>query len=127
LSNQTEEKKPMGAEHKTQMSDHAMTLEDKVIERIRTVFDPEIPVNLYDLGLIYDIQFQPAMEPRFDVHIKMTLTTPNCPVAGLMPQKVKEAIEDMHELHEINVELVWDPPWTKDRMSDEARLQLNMF
>ncbi len=70
------------------MSDRAAELEEKVIERMRTVFDPEIPVNIYDLGLIYDIAFLPAMEDRFDVHIKMTLTTPNCPVAGQMPGMV---------------------------------------
>lgn len=116
-----------GIEQKTIMSDRAVELEERVIERIRTVFDPEIPVNLYDLGLIYDIEFKPASEPKFDVHIKMTLTTPNCPVAGMMPQKVKDALVDMPELNEIEVDLVWDPPWDKSRMSDEARLQLNMF
>ncbi len=102
-------------------------LEDKVVERIRTVFDPEIPVNLYDLGLIYDITLRSVGEAKFDVHIKMTLTTPNCPVAGEMPKMVKTAVEAVEELQNIQVDLVWDPPWDKSRMSDEARLQLNMF
>ena len=117
----------MGVEAKTLMSDRAVKLEDKVIERLRTVFDPEIPVNLYDLGLIYRIEFKPAMEDRFDVEIDMTLTTPNCPVAGQMPHMVQRAVENMPELHKIKVELVFDPPWDKSRMSDEARMQLNMF
>ncbi len=109
------------------MSDRAAELEQRVIARIRTVFDPEIPVNIYDLGLIYVIHFEPAMEDRFDLHIQMTLTTPNCPVAGSMPGLVERAVKDMPELHQIKVELVFDPPWNKDRMSDEAKLQLNMF
>jgi FeS assembly SUF system protein len=114
-------------ESKTMMGENAIDLEDKVIERLRTVFDPEIPVNLYDLGLIYEIKLMPAHEPKFDVHIKMTLTTPNCPVAGQMPVMVKQAVESIEELAEVKVDLVWDPPWDKSRMSDDARLQLNMF
>ncbi|MGE3623511.1 MAG: iron-sulfur cluster assembly protein [Bdellovibrionales bacterium] len=121
----------MGIEAKTLMSDRAVELEKKVVERLRTVFDPEIPVNLYDLGLIYRIEFLPAMEDKFDVQIDMTLTAPNCPVAGQMPVMVQQAVVNLPELNDIlndiKVELVWDPPWDKSRMSDEARLQLNMF
>jgi FeS assembly SUF system protein len=117
----------MGVEAKTLMSDRAAKLEEQVIERLRTVYDPEIPVNLYDLGLIYRIEFRPAMEDRFDLDIDMTLTAPACPVAGQMPIMVEQALVNMPELHKIKVELVWEPPWDKSRMSDEARMRLNMF
>src|SRR6202046_5664762 len=89
-------------------------LEEKVIARLRTVFDPEIPVNIYDLGLIYDIQFCPSMEDRFDAHITMTPTTPNCPVAGQMPAMVERAAKEVPELHIVKVDLVFDPPWDKN-------------
>ena len=103
-------------------------LEDKIVERLRTVHDPEIPVNLYDLGLIYSVDLKPAeAEGKYDLHIRMTLTTPNCPVAGQMPMMVKTAVESLPELGNVQVDLVWDPPWDKSRMSDDARLQLNMF
>lgn len=117
----------MGVEAKTLMSDRAAALEEKVIERLRTVFDPEIPVNIYDLGLIYKIAFQPAMEDKFDVAIDMTLTAPGCPVAGQMPAMVEHAVASLPELNETKVELVWDPPWDKSRMSEEAKLQLGFF
>src|SRR5580704_16379926 len=100
----------MGIEAKTLMSDRAAKLEERVIEQLRTVFDPEIPVNLYDLGLIYNIEFKPSMEDKFDVSIEMTLTTPGCPVAGTMPGMVEQAVAKLPELHQIKVELVWDPP-----------------
>lgn len=116
-----------GADMKTVMSDRAVALEEKVVAALRQVFDPEIPVNIYDMGLIYDIQFAPAMEDRFDVTIKMTLTTPNCPVAGHMPGMVQHAVAAIKELDKIKVDLVWDPPWDRERMSDEAKLHLNMF
>ncbi|MFX4221840.1 MAG: SUF system Fe-S cluster assembly protein [Thalassobaculum sp.] len=97
--------------------------EEVVIEALKTVHDPEIPVNLYDLGLIYDIE-------RFDdgtVKIEMTLTAPACPVAGEMPKMVAEAVAKAEGVGEVEVSLVWDPPWTKARMSEEARLLLDMF
>lgn len=97
--------------------------EQAVIEALKTVHDPEIPVNLYDLGLIYDIE-------RFDdgtVKIEMTLTAPACPVAGEMPKMVADAVAKADGVGEVQVILVWDPPWTKDRMSEEARLLLDMF
>ncbi|NQW11555.1 MAG: SUF system Fe-S cluster assembly protein [Alphaproteobacteria bacterium] len=94
-----------------------------VIEAIKTVYDPEIPVNLYDLGLIYDLEI-------FDdgtVKIEMTLTAPACPVAGEIPKMVADAAAGADGVGEVEVRLVWDPPWTKARMSDEARLILDMF
>ncbi len=99
----------------------------KITERLRTVFDPEIPVNIYDLGLIYSIDIRPLAEGKADVRIEMTLTTPNCPVAGQMPAMVQQAVSSVDDVNDVQVELVWDPPWDKSRMSDEARLQLNMF
>ena|ERR1700722_7889213 len=109
------------------MSDRAAELEERAVARLRTVHDPEIPVNIYDLGLIYDIKFKPALTDRFDVHVLMTLTTPNCPVAGQMPAMVEKALRDMPELMKIDVQLTFNPPWDKSRMTDEAKLQLNMF
>jgi FeS assembly SUF system protein len=103
------------------------TLEDLVIERLRSVFDPEIPVNIYDLGLVYRIDAEPAADGKHDIFIDMTLTTPNCPVAGEMPAMVHQAVERLDEVNDVKVKLVWEPPWDKSRMSDEARLQLNMF
>lgn len=108
-------------------------LEEKIIERLRTVFDPEIPVNIYDLGLIYKLDCKPAepapdnKEIKYDLSIDMTLTTPNCPVAGQMPAMAKHAVEGLPELNKVDIQLVWDPPWDKSRMSDEAKLQLNFF
>ncbi len=105
-------------------------VQQDIIAAVRTVFDPEIPVNIYDLGLIYDIQLASVSEEKpdiFDARIVMTLTTPNCPVAGSMPGMVERAVSAVPELNSVKVDLVFDPPWEKDRMSDEAKLQLNMF
>ena len=96
---------------------------DQVIECIRTVVDPEIPVNLYDLGLIYEIN----INNYNDIKIKMTLTNPNCPVAGTMPESVGKSIEKIPNLNSIEVSLVWDPKWHKDLMSEEAKLALDIF
>lgn len=103
------------------------TVGEKIVTQIRTVFDPEIPVNIYDLGLIYSIDLQPVEEGKFNAHIQMTLTTPGCPVAGSMPGMVENAVRNVDEVGEIKVDLVWDPPWDKSRMTDEVKLQLNMF
>ena len=100
---------------------------EKVVAQIRTVFDPEIPVNIYDLGLIYSMDLQPIEDGKFNIHIKMTLTTPGCPVAGTMPGMVSRAAENVAEINDVKVDLVWDPPWDKSRMTDEVKLQLNMF
>ena len=96
---------------------------EQVIECIRTVVDPEIPVNLYDLGLIYEIK----INDNNDIKIKMTLTNPNCPVAGTMPKSVGKSIEKLSNLNSIEVSLVWDPKWHKDLMSEEAKLALDIF
>ena len=97
--------------------------EEQVIECIRTVVDPEIPVNLYDLGLIYEIK----INDKNDIKIKMTLTNPNCPVAGTMPENVGKSVEKLSNLNSIEVSLVWDPKWHKDLMSEEAKLALDIF
>jgi len=100
---------------------------DRVIEQLKTVYDPEIPVNIFDLGLIYKVDVDPTTDEKFDVKIDMTLTTPNCPVAGQMPEMVRQAVARADAINEVNVNLVWDPPWEKSRMTDEARMTLNMF
>ncbi len=96
---------------------------EDIIECIKTVMDPEIPVNLYDLGLIYEIK----INNKNDVNIKMTLTNPNCPVAGSMPESVGKSIEKLDDLNSVKVFLVWDPTWNKDLMSEEAKLALDIF
>ena len=96
---------------------------EQVIDCIRTVVDPEIPVNLYDLGLIYEIM----INDYNDIKIKMTLTNPNCPVAGTMPESVGKSIEKLSNLNSIEVSLVWEPKWNKDMMSEEAKLALDIF
>ena len=94
-----------------------------IISAIETVFDPEIPVNIYDLGLIYDIQL---LEGN-DVKVKMSLTAPGCPVAGEMPGQVADTIAKVTDVGLIEVELVWEPAWTKDRMSEDAKMALDIY
>lgn len=96
---------------------------DRLVEQLKTVYDPEIPVDIYELGLIYKVDLSDDM----DVVIDMTLTAPGCPVAGEMPGWVEEAILKVDGLKSCTVNLVFDPPWDPSRMSDEAKLQLNMF
>jgi FeS assembly SUF system protein len=104
------------------------TLHQAMILALRNVFDPEIPVNIYELGLIYRLETKwNEASQRYDGEIDMTLTSPGCPVAGTMPGMVKEAVAPVEGLGDVVVNLVWDPPWDKSRMSDEAKLQLNMF
>ena len=98
-----------------------MEIKDKIIDEIRKIYDPEIPVNIYELGLIYDIEVSGKK-----AKIKMTLTTPNCPVAESLPKEVKESAMQVEEIDEVDLELVWDPPWNKDMMSDAAKLELNL-
>ncbi len=102
-------------------------LKDKIITRLCSVYDPEIPVNLYDLGLIYRIALLVAADGRYAAEIDMTLTAPACPMAEEMPQMVRDVLRDLQELASTTVNLVWDPPWDPSRMSEEARLQLNMI
>jgi FeS assembly SUF system protein len=98
-------------------------LTDQLIEKLKTVYDPEIPVDIYELGLIYKVD----VSDEKDVAIDMTLTAPGCPVAGEMPGWVEDAVNEIPEVRSCRVELVFDPPWDPSRMSDEAKLQLNMF
>ena len=98
-------------------------LTDKLIEQLKTVYDPEIPVDIYELGLIYKVDISDDK----DVLIDMTLTAPGCPVAGEMPGWVEGAVKEIPEVRSCKVELVFDPPWDPSRMTDEAKLQLNMF
>ena len=98
-----------------------MEVKNKIIEEIRKIYDPEIPVNIYELGLIYDIQVKDRK-----AEIKMTLTTPNCPVAESLPKEVKEGVMQVEEIDDVDLQLVWDPPWTKDKMSEAAKLELNL-
>jgi FeS assembly SUF system protein len=98
-------------------------LTDRLIEKLKTVYDPEIPVDIYELGLIYKVD----VSDDKDVVIDMTLTAPGCPVAGEMPGWVEDAITQIPEVRSCKVELVFEPPWDPSRMSDEAKLQLNMF
>jgi FeS assembly SUF system protein len=102
----------------------AQELEERVVTALRTVFDPEIPVNIYDLGLIYGINVD---APTGKVHVDMTLTAPGCPVAQTFPDTVKNAVEMADGVNEATVELVWEPPWTRDRMSEAAQLELGML
>ena len=98
-------------------------LENKVKAAMRTVYDPEIPINIYELGLIYGLQ----VEPEGKVQVQMTLTAPSCPEAQVLPARVQNVIQEVPGVTEATVELVWEPPWTPKRMTDAARLQLGIF
>ena len=99
-----------------------MELKDKVIAEIKKIYDPEIPVNIYELGLIYKIEIKNENK----VLIEMTLTSPNCPVAESLPNSVKNNILKIEEINEVDLKVVWDPPWTKEKMSEIAKLELNL-
>ncbi len=99
------------------------SLQDQIIAMMRTVYDPEIPVNVYDLGLIYRVEISADM----DVAIDMTLTTVGCPVAHIMPGQVQTAVAGIPGINSVTVNLVWDPPWTQDKLSDIARLELGLM
>tara|TARA_B100001121_G_scaffold205417_1_gene179762 strand:+ start:262 stop:561 length:300 start_codon:yes stop_codon:yes gene_type:complete len=99
-----------------------MEKKEKIIEEIKKIYDPELPVNIYELGLIYDI----TLENDKFVKIKMTLTTPNCPVAESLPNEVKEGAMQVEGIENVDVQLVWDPPWNKDMMSESAKLEMNL-
>lgn len=98
-------------------------LGEKIVKVLKTIYDPEIPVDIYELGLIYDVMVNEDDE----VKILMTLTTPNCPVAESMPQEVKEKVKSMDEVTDCEVELTFDPPWSQELMSEEAKLELGML
>ena len=97
-------------------------LGEEIVRVLKTIFDPEIPVDIYELGLIYDV----LVNEDNDVKVLMTLTTPNCPVAESLPKEVKEGAMPVEGIDDVNLELVWDPPWNKDMMSDAAKLELNL-
>ena len=99
-----------------------MELKEKIIAEIKKIYDPEIPVNIYELGLIYDVK----IENNNFVKVKMTLTTPNCPVAESLPKEVKDSIMELPEINDVDLQLVWDPPWDKSMMSEAAKLELNL-
>ena len=97
-------------------------IKEKVINEIKKIYDPEIPVNIFELGLIYNIE----VINNKKVLIEMTLTSPNCPVAESLPNSVKENVLKIEGINDVNLKLVWDPPWTKDKMSEAAKLELNL-
>ena len=99
-----------------------MNLRDKIITEIKKIYDPEIPVNIYELGLIYKIE----VDKENNALIEMTLTSPNCPVAESLPNSVKENILKIDEIKNVEIKLVWDPPWTKEKMSEAAKIELNL-
>jgi len=97
-------------------------IKSKVIEQIKKIYDPEIPVNIYELGLIYKIE----VDDKNNVNVDMTLTSPNCPVAESLPKDVKNIIMTIEGVSDVNLNLVWEPPWDKDKMSEAAKLELNL-
>ena len=97
-------------------------IKDKIIKEIKKIYDPEIPVNIYDLGLIYKIE----VNDKNKVNLDMTLTSPNCPVAESLPKQVKDNIMKVEGVSDVNLNLVWEPPWDKDKMSEAAKLELNL-
>ena len=99
-----------------------MELKNKVIEEIKKIYDPEIPVNIYELGLIYDIN----IDKDNNVKIDMTLTSPNCPVAESLPNEVKNSVKEIKEVKDVDLNLVWEPPWDKSMMTESAKLELNL-
>ena len=99
-----------------------MELKDQIIAEIKKIYDPEIPVNIYEPGLIYDIK----VENKNTAKVKMTLTSPNCPVAESLPKEVKDSIMQVEGIDKVDLDLVWDPPWDKSMMSESAKLELNL-
>jgi FeS assembly SUF system protein len=105
------------------MSDKISIIEQNIVTALKTVYDPEIPVNIYDLGLIYKIE----VLDNFDVEIDMTLTAPNCPMADSLLEEVQTALKALEDVRSININIVFDPPWSKNMMSDEALLDLGLI
>ena len=101
---------------------NSQDLGEKIVKELKSIFDPEIPVDIYELGLIYDV----AIDKNNKVYVKMTLTTPNCPVAESLPNEVKNSIKEIKEVKDVDLDLVWDPPWDKSMMSEAAKLELNL-
>ena len=102
-------------------------LEERIIQVLKTCYDPEIPVDIFELGLIYEIRISNSNDSKADVNVKMTLTSPACPVAGSLPPEVQSKIKTIPEVDNVNIELVWNPPWDKDMMSEVAKLELGFM
>ena len=122
----TEDPSPQGHEDEAQTVDLDSSdaeLEQRVVAALRSIYDPEIPVNIYDLGLIYVVH----IDERSAVHVQMTLTAPACPVAGTLPGQVENVLRQVEGVRDASVELVWDPPWNQQRMSEDARLTLGLL
>ena len=98
-------------------------IEQRVIEALQTIYDPEVPVNIYEMGLIYGVD----LDPLGNASVSMTLTAPNCPAAQSLPMEVEEKVRAVDGVNDVHLEIVWEPPWDKDRMSDAAKLQLGIF
>ena len=103
------------------MNEQDTKLMDQIVEKLKTVYDPEIPVDIYELGLIYDVKLDGKK-----VSLDMTLTSPHCPVAETLPMQVRRTVEEIPELEEVEVKIVWEPPWDKSKMSEAARLELGL-
>ena len=103
------------------MDPNHSALMDKVVEKLKAVYDPEIPVDIYELGLIYDVRIG-----NKKISLDMTLTSPHCPVAESLPMEVRRSVEEIPEVEEVEVKIVWDPPWDKTKMSESAKLELNL-
>ena len=99
-----------------------MELKEKIINELKKIYDPELPVNIYDLGLIYDVK----VDEKNNVDVKMTLTTPNCPVAESLPMEVENTVKEVKEVNKVTLELVWDPPWDKSMITEAGKLELNL-
>jgi len=107
----------------TEAKVYPLMIEAEILEALREVYDPEIPVNIYDLGLIYEVN----VDEQGVVDIEMTLTSPACPVAGILPGQVEQKVREVPGVADVSVELVWEPAWSMDRMSEEAKLELGFF
>jgi len=105
------------------MPNNLLPLEEKIVQMLRTVYDPEIPVNVYDLGLIYNVD----VDEEKNVHIEMTLTAPNCPAADFMVEDVRMKVESIEEVKSVDIQLVFEPEWNRDMMSEEAKLELGFL
>ncbi|MBU3698697.1 MAG: SUF system Fe-S cluster assembly protein [Candidatus Kapabacteria bacterium] len=114
---------PTAAALQESTSAHEPNLRDKVIDAIKTIYDPEIPINIYELGLIYEVR----IEDKTNVHITMTLTTPNCPSAQSLPREVEQAARGVEGVESVNLELTFDPPWDKTMMSEAALFSIGLY
>ena len=105
------------------MNDNKLNIKNDIITALQGVYDPEIPVSIYDLGLIYDI----ILKENGDVNIVMTLTTPHCPEAQIIPEKVADVVSVLNGVNEVKVDITWEPPWTQEKMTEEAKLELGLI